>query len=290
MLAVLFGALAGAAFGLLMLLVRRGLGRGVDAYAGAVAMLAAAVAVSAVGAIPSIVVENVHASDLWPFALAGVVAPGAAQIILIMAVRDAGPSRAAILIGTAPLLSVGIALTILDEPFRAWLLAGTVLVVAGGAMLALERVRPEHFRPIGAVLALLCALLFAIRDNVTRWAARDTHPPPLVAALVALAAAFALVATHVLLTRRGFLRSDLRRAFAAYAPAGAVVGLGYMSLLVAFDHGRVSIVAPLNATQSLWAVVFSALLLGRHHEMISRRLVTAGVLVVAGSALIGVVR
>jgi uncharacterized membrane protein len=52
----------------------------------------------------------------------------------------------------------------------------------------------------------------------------------------------------------------------------------------------VSIVAPLNATQSLWAVVFSALVIGRRGEMIGPRLVAAGVLVVAGSALIGIVR
>ena len=289
MLAVLFGALAGAAFGLLMLLVRRGLGRGVDAYAGAVAMLAVATVVVGMIAIPSFLGGDFAASDLWPFAIAGVVAPGAAQIILIMAVRDAGPSRAAILIGTAPLISVGIALTVLDEPFRPWLVAGTVLVVAGGVVLAFERARPEHFRALGALLALLCAILFAVRDNVARWAARDTHPPGLVAATVALAAAFALVAAYVLAARRDTF-ARIRPAVAAFAPAGIAVGLGYASLLLAFDHGRVSIVAPLNATQSLWAVVFSALLLGRHHEMISRRLVAAGVLVVAGSALIGVVR
>jgi drug/metabolite transporter (DMT)-like permease len=288
-LAVLFGALAGAAFGALMLLVRRGLGRGVDAFAGAVAMLAVATVLAALVALPSFAGDSFAWSDLWPFAVAGSVAPGAAQIILIMAVRDAGPSRTAILIGTAPLLSVGIALTVLDEPFRGWLVAGTVLVVAGGALLAVERARPEHFRALGAVLALLCALLFAIRDNVTRWAARDTHPPPLVAAAVALAAAFVLVAAYVAVARPSAM-ARLRPAITAYAPAGVALAAGYIFLLVAFDHGRVSIVAPLNATQSLWAVVFSATLFGRHSEMISRRLVAAGVLVVAGSALIGVVR
>jgi drug/metabolite transporter (DMT)-like permease len=265
------------------------LGRGVDAFAGAVAMLAVATVLSGLIAIPSFAGGGFAASDLWPFAIAGMVAPGAAQIILIMAVRDAGPSRTAILIGTAPLLSVGIALTILDEPFRAWLAAGTLLVVAGGALLAVERARPEHFRALGAVLALLCALLFAIRDNVTRWAARDTHPPPLVAAAIALAAAFAVVAVYVFATRPSTM-SGMRPAVAAYAPAGIALAAGYIFLLVAFDHGRVSIVAPLNATQSLWAVVFSALLFGRHHEMISRRLVAAGLLVVAGSAVIGIVR
>jgi drug/metabolite transporter (DMT)-like permease len=290
-LAVLFGALAGATFGLLLVSVRFGLTRGVDQYAGAVAMLGVALAVCAILAVPSIVGNDVHAADLWPFALAGLVAPGAAQIILIMAIRDAGPSRAAILIGTTPLLSVAIALTLLDEPFRPWLLVGTVLVVGGGALLAFERSRPEHFRALGAALALMCALLFAIRDNVTRWAARAAHPPPaLVAAAVAIAAAFALVTTYVLVTRPRALQGRVWPAVVAYAPAGVALAAGYVFLLVAFDHGRVSIVAPLNATQSLWAVVFAAVLIGRHLEGIGRRLVVAGALVVAGSAVIGVVR
>ena len=205
--AVLFGALAGATVGLLLVYVRFGLTRGVDQYAGAVAMLAIAFVLSAVVAIPSMVGSDVHAADLWKFVLAGLVAPGAAQIILIVAIRDAGPSRAAILIGTAPLLSVAIALTILNEPFSVWLLLGTVLVVAGGALLALERTRPEHFKALGAVLAILCALLFAIRDNVARWAARDTHPPALVAATVSLLAAFAIILAYLLVARRDTLRS-----------------------------------------------------------------------------------
>lgn len=290
MLAVLFGALTGAIFGALMIGVRRGLTRGVDAYAGAVATVGVAVVVAALGAIPSVVGKEVHAADLWPFALVGLVAPGAVQIMLITAVRDAGPSRTAILIGTAPLLSVAIALTVLNEPFRPLLLAGTVLVVAGGAVLALERARPEHFRPLGVVLALLCALLFGVRDNVARWAAREAHPPALLGATVALAAAFALVLTYVLVTRPDAVRSHFGAAVVAFAPAGVALGLGYVFLLLAFAHGRVSIVAPLNATQSLWAVVFAALLIGRRHEAIGPRLVTAGVLVVLGSSVIGIVR
>ena len=63
-----------------------------------------------------------------------------------------------------------------------------------------------------------------------------------------------------------------------------------MCLFEAFDRGRVSIVAPLNATQSLWAVVFSALVLGRAADVIGRRLVVAGLLIVAGAAIIGIVR
>jgi drug/metabolite transporter (DMT)-like permease len=287
--AVLFGALAGAGFGALMVAVRHGLTRGVDPFAGAVAMASVAAVVAALAAIPSLVVEDVSWSDLWPFLIVGLIAPGASQLILIMAVRDAGPSRAAILIGTAPLISVAIALTVLDEPFELWLIAGTVLVVAGGALLVRERARPEHFRALGAVLALLCAVLFGIRDNVARWASRDAHPPPLVATAITLAAAAALITAYVLVARPGAARS-LRPAVAGFAPAGLVLGAAYACLLVAFDHGRVSIVAPLNATQSLWAVVFAAAAIGTKHEAIGVRLVLAGALVVAGSSVIGIVR
>jgi drug/metabolite transporter (DMT)-like permease len=188
------------------------------------------------------------------------------------------------------LISVAIAIAAFGEPFRPLLLLATLLVVCGGVALALERTRPEHFRVLGAVLALVCAALFAVRDNVVRWAARGVHPPPLAASAVSLLAATAVLASYLLLARRAGLVARLRPALPAFAPAGVVLGLGYGCLFEAFDRGRVSIVAPLNATQSLWAVVFSALLLGRAGEMIGRRLLAAGVLVVAGAALVSVLR
>ena len=55
-------------FGALLVSVRFGLTRGVDQYAGAVAMLAIAFVLTAVVAIPSIVGSDVHAADLWKFA------------------------------------------------------------------------------------------------------------------------------------------------------------------------------------------------------------------------------
>jgi len=286
--AVLFAALAGALFGALAVAVRSGLARRADPLAGALVVTAVALAVSAVLAAPS-AVGGFRPGDLWPFLLAGAIVPGVSQILFIFSVRYAGPSRAAILIGTAPLISVLLALVFLDEPFRPELLAGTVLVVAGGAALARERVRPEHFRVLGAALALTCAVLFAVRDNVVRWAARDTHPPALVASTAALLAATAFVLAYLLLVRRKALAARLRPALPAFAAAGLALGLAYASLLEAFDRGRVSVVAPLNATQSLWAVVLSAALIGRA-EAIGKRTVLAGLLVVAGGAIIGAVR
>jgi drug/metabolite transporter (DMT)-like permease len=287
--AVVFGALAGALFGALAVAVRTGIQRGADPTVGAVVVAGVGAVSLLLPAVVSAAIEGAELADLWPFALAGALVPGVTQVLFMLAVRDAGPSRASILIGTAPLMSIAIALPLLDEPFRPLLLVGTLLVVCGGAALALERERPAHFRMLGAVFALVCATLFAARDNIVRWAARDAHPPPLVASAVALSAAAVVVLGYLLATRAD-LRAHLRPATRAFAPAGIALGAAYACLFVAFDHGRVSIVAPLNATQSLWAVLFSALVLGRAAEVIGRRLVLAGVLVVAGAAVIGAVR
>jgi len=288
--AVLFAGLAGVLFGAFAVVIRQGLQRGGDPEVGAVVVTGIGVLVSAVLASRSIAEGDVHPGSLWPFLLIGALVPGATQILFIVAIRDIGPSRVAILIGTAPLMSVAIALVALDEPFQPPLVLGTVLVVAGGAALARERTRPEHFRAFGVVLALTCAALFAVRDNVARWAASDNHPPPLVATTAALLGSFLVVLAWVLLRRRTALRAHLRAALPAFASAGVMLGFAYSSLLEAFDRGRVSIVAPLNATQSLWAVFFAALVIGRHTERIGPRLVAAGLLVVAGSAIIGIVR
>jgi drug/metabolite transporter (DMT)-like permease len=287
--AVVFGVLAGALFGAYAVAVRSALERGADARIGAFVVPFVAVMLLVPPAVVAAAVEGVDSGDLWPFALAGVLAPGLSQVFFILAVRDTGPSRAAILIGMVPLISVAIALVVLDEPLRPLLLVGTGLVVGGGIVLARERERPEHFRVVGVAYALLCAVLFAVRDNVVRWAARGTHPPPLVAAAVSLAAATIALGGYLLVTRAD-VRAHGRLALRAFAPAGVALGVAYAFLLEAFDRGRVSIVAPLNATQSLWAVLIATLLVGRATEMIGRRLVVAGMLVVAGAAFIGAVR
>jgi drug/metabolite transporter (DMT)-like permease len=286
--AVLLAALAAALFGLLAVTVRVGLRRDADPEVGAIVILGVGTLIACLIALPFLGdVED--ASDLWVFVAIGALVPGVSQILFILAVRDAGPARAAILIGIAPLLSVGLALVFLDEPFRPLLLLATVLVVAGGAVLAGERVRPSAFKRVGAALAVLCAVLFAIRDNAVRWATQDVEVPALVAAAVSLLGALAVVAGYLLLVRRDRLRRGLGAASRAFWPAGVTLGLAYVSLIVAFDRGRVGVVAPLNATQSLWAIAFAAVFVGAA-EAIGRRTVLAGGLVVAGAVIVGVMR
>ena len=77
-----------------------------------------------------------------------------------------------------------------------------------------------------------------------------------------------------------------RRTVARTRGAGR---LSYVALFEAFYRGAVSVVAPIVATESLFGVVFAALLLGRS-ERIGPRIVLGAALVVVGGALIAVFR
>jgi drug/metabolite transporter (DMT)-like permease len=210
------------------------------------------------------------------------LSPGAAQILVTYAIRDAGASRVSMVFGMAPLVSVTIALAVLGEPVRAALVAGAVLIVAGGVELARERGRPEHVRRIGLVYALAGATLFAIRDNLIRHlAAGKTAVPPAVAAAAALAGGGIVVA---LWARRG-----VSRRWLAFVPAGLFFGGSYVALFEAYYRGRVTVVAPLVAIESLVGVALSLVFL-RDSERVGKQLILGAALIVAGGALIGAFR
>ena len=94
---------------------------------------------------------------------------------------------------------------------------------------------------------------------------------------------------YVLVTRRDVTRTLLAANARAFLPAGVLLACAYGALVSGFDRGSVGVVAPLNATQSLWGVALAALLY-RRSEAIGRRTLLAGLLVVAGGALIGAFR
>jgi drug/metabolite transporter (DMT)-like permease len=267
--------------------VRFAVRRSGDAELGSLAMSSVAFAVTAVIGLAA--TRSLHLDEIWPFLIAGTLAPGLSQVFFVRAVREAGAARTSVLMGTAPLVAVAIALIFLREPVRASLLVAAGLIVTGGLALARERVRPADFRRMGVLFALIATVLFAVRDNVLRSFAKDTDVHALIAAPVSLLAGLAAISLVLALTRRGSWARGYARQLRLFLPAGVFFGFSYAALFEAYYRGRVSVVAPLVATESLWGVVFSALLL-RRSELVGRWLVVGAALIVAGGALIGVSR
>jgi drug/metabolite transporter (DMT)-like permease len=284
LVAIVLASLASLFFGVLAVTMRLCFRSGATAGAVALATTGGAFVVAAVIALLTHGTRDVTTHSAWPFAVAGLVAPGVSQLLFVRAIELIGASRTAVLVGIAPLLSTAFALVLLNEPLRAGLVGGTVAIVGGGLLLAWEGER-SRVRTLGFVVAVIAAVAIAARDNFVRWAATANELPGTTAAALSLAAASVLLL--VLFARRE--SASLRSEWRAVAASALLLGLAYAFLLEALDRGRVTVVTPLYATESLWAVVFAAALL-RRSEAVGRRLVTAALLMVAGGVLIGISR
>jgi drug/metabolite transporter (DMT)-like permease len=283
MTAVALGAVSAFLFGAMTVLVRIALRTGVAPEVGSLFTILPAAAVT-LGV--TLALGDWNIASAWPFVLAGLLAPGIAQILFTFGVRDAGASRTSVTVGTAPLFAVATALVFLDEPLVAGLLVGAALIVTGGILLASDRARPEHFKRIGLVYALIGTMAFATRDTLVRWLVTDaTDVPPVLAASLAMLTGAVVALAFVLWRRAPITRSAAR----SFVPAGLCYGLSYVCLFEAFARGRVSVVSPIVATESLWGVTLSWLVL-RQSEHVGRRLVAGAVLVVSGGVLIGIYR
>ncbi len=279
--AVLLALTSAFLFGAMTVLLRPVLARGGDPLAGAFLTVVPALCVGLVG---STVANAWELGGLWPFFLAGMLGPGVSQVLFTLAIRDAGASRTSATVGTAPLFAVCFAVVLLGEPLAAGIVAGALSIVAGGVLLAGERDRPGHVKAIGFAFAIGAALVFAARDTLVRWLAVDTTVSPELAMTTTLTAGALTLLVTLLVARRPLSL----RAARDFALPGLLFGLSYVCLFEAYYRGRLSVVSPLVATESLWGVALSAVFL--RHERVSARLAAGAALVVAGGVLIGVTR
>jgi len=270
---ILLALSSAATFGGMTVAIRLGL-RGGNSATATLAMLLWATALAVVAALPQ---HDLHRS--WEFLLAGLLAPGCSQVLFTLSVREAGPSRTSVTVGAAPLVAVAIAFVFLGEPVHTLLVLGALAVVAGAIVLASERDRPEHVRPLALLFAVGAMTFFAVRDDIVR--ALHAHADP----EAAVAATFV---GGVLVTSLWARRLPSQGELWRFAPAGLLFGCSYLTLFEAYFRGRVSVVSPLVATESLWAVALSAAFL--RHERVGSGLALGAVLVVAGGVLIGLGR
>lgn len=285
MAGVILACVAGLFLGALNITTRRGLARSQDIEAGSAIITLVAFVVVAPFALGS--GDAFDAGELWPFLLLGAFVPGLSLLMVVHAVRAAGASRAGILFGMAPLFSALFAVIAFGEPFQLALAIGTLLVVAGGVVLALEGERPADYRAYGAVLAVTVAAGFGLRDNIARAVGEDVSVDPLAQSTVVMLGGSLLLVANLLRRPSPFKR--LRDAFLPYASSGVVLAIGQGALFEALDRARVTVVAPLTGTGVLWTVVLAAIFIGRS-ELIGRRLIVVALLVVAGGTLVGVTR
>lgn len=288
MAAVLLALGSAFLFGAMTVALRAALRVHPEPDVGAVAstLVAVLVALAAAAVVPGDG-ELPDPAELGVFALAGLLAPGISQILFVLAVRDVGASRTSVVVGSAPLFGATLAILLLDEPLEWALVVGALLIVGAGILLVGEAGRPAHLHVTGLAFAVAAAVTFSSRDIVVRWYSEDAALASVDAAVAALAAgALVMLAWAAAVRRRALVGALTSRALLRFVPAGVLFGLSYVLLFEAYYRGKVTVVSPLVATESLWGVLFAAIVL-RRSELVGPRLVLGAALVVAGGALIG---
>jgi drug/metabolite transporter (DMT)-like permease len=282
--AVLFAALGGLAFGCLPLLVRRGLQLSRDVMGGVAVQSVVGLVVCGSVALA----RGETDGDLLPFVAIGLLVPGLSTVLLTGGVREAGPSRTSMIMNTQPLLSITIALVLLGEPFHLGLVAGALLIVVGALALVGEPGRPQHVRRVGLLLAFAAGAAFSMRDNILRWLSIDTDVAPQLAGAATLAGATVFsLAVIAMQPGRSQWRERAVLSARGFWPAGVVVGFAYITMFEAYFRARVSVVSPLLSTAAFWGVLLPWLLI-RDVEVVGRRLLVGSALIVTGGALIGI--
>ena len=260
-----------------------------DVAAAATVMTATTVA-SVIAIIGGVRLSDLSWANSQGFFVIGAIVPGFGQLTFYAAIRMAGPSRSAIMLGTVPVWSVVLATIFLDEHWSASVVAGTLLAVVGSVLLATEGITKASVSRLGLALAALTALQFAIRDVLARSVTQGSNLDSSAAAAVTLwVGAVVLIGVGVGTAKPREFSDNLRRSMPAMLIPGIAVGLAMPALLAAFERSRVGVVSPLlGATQTVGAVLLSGLLIGGTE--INRRVVLAVIVTLAGGTLIGVTR
>ncbi len=281
--AIALSLLAGCGWAVNIVLVRWSLDRtSAPPLVGALVGLGtAAVLVSTVALISSQPFPD--ATTIGKFALVGAIAPGSSQGLFVSAIGAIGTSRSSVLVSTNPMVSVLLAMILLNEDWQVVVIVGTLFTVAGGALISWD---PGFgFRQIGVVLALATAFTFGVRDVVARQFSTTSDASPIWSAAIVLSAASLVVAGIALVQRRRKIGHDMKMALPEFALSGVAIAVALTALFGALDQGQVSLVAPLsNAAQSLAVVALGALVFGARER--TNRILVALVLVVIGGALI----
>ena len=220
------------------------------------------------------------------FVLAGLAGPAGSRVFLYLSLHYLGVARAMPLTSVTPLFSTLLAIAVLGEKPGPYIVAGTLLIVAGSAALSYKKPGDKSWSRRHLWL-IACSVTTAACSFLFRKLALTAVNAPLLGVTVSsLAGLFFLSLFRPLMPEAERPRWPNRKAWGFYGAVGLLNGAGFLTQFYALGLGDVSIVIPLSSTAPFFSLLLSRLLL-RGTERVTKLIVAGTVLIVAGAALIG---
>ena len=251
---VVWGAVAGVAFGFFQATTRRA-NRGIDPYVATFTVLFVSfVTLAAVAVVveqPSRLLQA-PVSALVSFALAGMANFFFGWTFMVLAQQRIGAARTAVVAATAPLFGTALAFFTIGERTHPVALLGVVFVVLGVALLAGSTGGATPGVVGGSRTGVVFGLLTAIAWGASAVLARhglDQVPTPLSGITVGMgasAAAYGIGLVIRRMRRREVPPTVGRDALLALTVAGLLVAIGIGTQWIAFGLAPLAIVLALN--------------------------------------------
>ena len=279
---VLWALLASMCFGAGLVLSKRGLAQ-VDPTAGATISLPTTCIILWLLAPFFLDLSGWNSHAALTFALTGLFFPVAATLLGFEANRRMGPGTAGALSGTTPVFASAGAIVFLGEHLTTSVVMGTLVVVAGGALLSMGgRSAPRHWPLLALAFPLGAAAVRAIAQNFTKGGFGFWNNPFAAVLIAYTASAILITLIHFFRGRRAV---DVPRATVPWFMAvGLCNGAAMLAMYLGLASGSVAVVSSIAATFPLFALAFGTVLL--RNEPITRQLLCGAALSVSGVALL----
>ena len=283
MIAALFALLAGALFGLVSHVQKKGLAH-LDDKTGTLVSVATMAAVFWVLAPLMIDWRWWLTEAALLFALCGLVFPAASQRLQILSVVKVGPNMTSAFGSFAPVFAVVPAVLVLGESLSLQVAMGLSIMIAALLISASGPKGPNRtWSAVALLLPLGASFVRGIIQPVAK-AGMIEVPSPFFATMVMATVSTVVAGSSLAMRRRPQAGSHTRRGYGWFALNGACVGMGILSMQVALNLGDVIITAPLVSTSPLWTLLLGALIF--RHEVLRPRHAIVAVMVMVGVTLI----
>ena len=279
MLPIVFGLLTSLCFAIASLLAQRG-------YFAAPAPWGAWVTI-AVNALFLLAAHFILHSDTRLFAVdnlifiaVGLFVPGVTRVLSFRGIRAMGSSVTSTIVNTTPMFSTVLAILILEERPAPLVVLGVALTV-GGLVTVSSGGEKTSYKKSELIYPFLCALLFSMKDVAVRWGLGGGGGQPILAAGIA-----ALTSTIEIFLITRYLQGEqfiLPPAPVArwFIGSGIFTGASFLFMYLAYSLERVSIVAPLVNSYTVFVSILTPFM-ARRIETVTARKLAGAALVVAG--------
>ena len=232
---------------------------------------------------------------IYPFVIAGVLAPGAGRALSYKGIEKLGLSINTPIVNAEAVFAVVMAILFLNEPVTVPVVAGILSVVTGLALLGYETGRRKGSSATKRIeyrylfFPIMASIFYGMSVFFRKLGLNAVSSPILGAAFTSGTSWCIFMIALLKGGNRKVLFEVKKQSLVYFLLGGVTTCIGWFALFTALSIGKVSIVTPIATSYSLVTLLLSYFLL-RRVELITLKIVLATILVVGGVVLLSVLK